>query len=217
MRGVARAAGSAGIAAAVLFLILLGTTFSYDPAAYSDPAKALAFAQEAKILRTVVGLSGVLSGIVLVIFFAGLGDRLAASAPVRAVVTRYFGILGGAALALGSLVDWAGISFLASFNDQVAAQHAWVALFALDAGIYGLTGAFMGLAVLAAGWAIVGTRVLSPTAGWLGILGAVIIVVGTVLAAILPTAEWVFVFYIAAGVLLLIWFGWTGMALRRGA
>jgi hypothetical protein len=208
---------TAGIAIAILFAILLGTTASYDPAAYSDPVRALAFAQQAGTLRTITGIAGVLAGIALVVFFAGLGDRLSTGAPVRALLAKYPGVIAGAALAFGSLVDWIGINSLASFKDQTAAQHAWVALFALDAGIYGLTGAFMGLAVLAAGWAIVGTRVLSPTAGWLGILGAVIIVVGTVLAAILPTAEWVFVFYIAAGVLLLIWFGWTGMALRRGA
>lgn len=215
MTAVSRAAGSAGFAAAILFVILLGTTFSYDPGAYNDPVKALAFAQQAKTLRAIVGLAGVLSGIVLVVFFAGLGERLAVGAPVRGMVTLYFGIIGGAALALGSLVDWAGMSFLASFKDQVAAQHAWVALFAFDAGIYGLTGVFMGIAVLAAGSAMIGTRVLSATAGWLGILGAAIIILGTILGAVLPTAEWVFVFYLAAGLLLLVWFGWTGLTLRR--
>lgn len=216
MTNVHRAAGTAGIAAAILFLILLGTTFSYDPGAYNDPVKALAFAQQAKGLRTIVGLSGVLSGIVLVIFFAGLGDRLTAAAPVRGMITRYFGIIGGAALALGSLVDWAGINFLASFKDQVAAQHAWVALFAFDAGIYALTGAFLGIAVLAAGSAMIGARLLSATAGWLGILAAATLFLGAVLQSFLPPdTQWLYAFYFVAGVLLEIWFAWTGLALRR--
>jgi hypothetical protein len=218
MTNVHRAAGTAGMLAALLFVILLGTTFTYDPAAYTDPARALAFAQQAKGLRTIAGISGVLSGIVLVIFFAGLADRLATTTPLRAMLTRNFGIIGAAALALGSLVDWAGISFLASFSDQVAAQHAWVALFAMDAGIYGLTGAFLGIAVLAAGSAMVGERLLSRNAGWVGIGAAAVIIVGTLLQAVLPPdTPWLFAFYIGAGILFLIWFAWTGTALRRAA
>lgn len=216
MTNVHRAAGTAGLAAALLFLILLGTTFTYDPAAYTDPVGALAFAQQAKGLRTIVGVTGVLSGIALVTFFAGLADRLAGTTPLRAMLTRNFGIIGAAALALGSLVDWAGINFLASFKDQTAAQHAWVAIFAIDAGVYGLTGAFMGIAVLAAGSAMVGERLLSRNAGWLAIAGAITILIGTLLQGILPAdTPWLFGFYIVAGVMLLIWFAWTGMALRR--
>lgn len=215
MTNVHRAAGTAGLAAALLVLVLLGTTFTYDPAAYTDPARALAFAQQAKGLRTIVGVAGVLSGIALVIFFAGLADRLAGTTPLRAMLTRNFGIIGAAALALGSLVDWAGINFLASFKDQTAAQHAWVAIFAIDAGVYGLSGAFMGIAVLAAGAAMVGEHLLNARAGWLGIAAAAVIVVGTVLQSVLPDAPWVFAFYIVGGVLLLIWFAWTGAALRR--
>jgi hypothetical protein len=217
MTNVHRAAGTAGMLTAVLFVILLGTTFTYDPAAYTDPARALAFAQQAKGVRTVAGIAGVLSGIVLVIFFAGLADRLAGTTPLRAMLTRNFGVIGAAALALGSLIDWAGISFLTSFKDQTAAQHAWVALFALDAGVYGLTGVFMGIAVLAAGSAMVGEHLLSARAGWLGIAAAAVIVVGTLLQSVLPEASWVFAFYLVAGILFLIFFAWTGSALRRAA
>lgn len=216
MTAVHRAAGTAGIVIAILFAILLGTTASYDPAAYSDPVRALAFAQQATPLRTITGIAGVLAGIALVVFFAGLGDRLSTGAPVRALLAKYPGVIAGAALAFGSLVDWIGINSLASFKDQTAAQHAWVAVFAVDAGIYGLTGIFIGLAVLAAGAAMVRERLVSATAGWLALTGAAVIILGTVLQGVLPAdTPWLFAFYVVGGVPVLIWFAWTGFALRR--
>ena len=216
MTSVQRAAGTAGLAVAVLFLILLGATAAYDPGAYNDPVRALAFAQQATGLRALVGTAGVLAGIALVIFFAGLGDRLGTGAPVRALLARYLGVIAGAALAFGSLVDWIGINSLASFKDQTAAQHAWVAIFAFDAGIYGLTGVFLGIAVLAAGAAMVRERLVSAAAGWLALVGAAVIVLWIVLQGVVPAdTTWLFAFYIVAGILLLIWFGWTGAALRR--
>jgi hypothetical protein len=216
MTTVHRAAGTAGIATAILFAILLSTTALYEPATYTDPVRALAFARQAGPLRTLAGLAGVLAGITLVVFFAGLGDRLGTGAPVRGLLARYLGVIAGAALAFGSLVDWIGINSLAAFKDQTAAQHAWVAILAFDAGIYGLTGVFLGIAVLAAGTAMVRERLVSAAAGWLALVGAAVIILGIVLQGVVPAdTPWLFAFYIVAGVLLLIWFGWTGAALRR--
>lgn len=212
-----RNGGTAGLVTAVLFLILLAVTFRYDPAAFTDPAKALTFASEQRALKAVVGLVSILSSIALILFFVGLANRLADRTPTRSEATLYFGVLGSAGLGIGSLLDWQGVAYLAGrmAGDQTAAYHAWLALAAASTAIYGFAGALFGASIIAAGWAVVSTGAMRKAIGWVGLLASAILVVGTILQAFVP-AESVFGnIYIVAGVLLLIWFAWTGVELRR--
>lgn len=216
MSSIQRNAGTAGILTAVFFLILLAVTFRYDPAAFTDPVKALTFASEQRALKAVVGLVSILSSIALILFFAGLANRLADRTPTRAQATLYFGILGAAGLGIGSLLDWQGVAYLAGrvASDQTAAYHAWLALAAASTAIYGFAGALFGASTIAASWAVVSAGAMRRAIGWLGLLASLVLVVGTILPALVPESSFDS-FYIAAGVLLLIWFAWTGIELRR--
>lgn len=216
MNTVQRNGGTAGLVTAVLFIVLLALTFRWDPAAFTDPARALAFATEQRTLKAVVGLVTALSSITLILFFAGLANRLSDRTPTRAQATLYLGVLGSAGLGMATLLDWQGVGYLAGrmAADQTAAYHAWLALTATSTAIYGFAGAFFGAAVIAAAWSVVSTGVMRPVIGWVGLAASLVLIVGTILQAA-ATGSSFDDFYMIAGVLLLIWFGWTGLELRR--
>ena len=165
-----------------------------------------------------MGLVSALSAVALVLFFVGLANRLADRTPTRAQATLYFGVLGAACLGIASMLDWQGVAYVAGrmAQDETAAQHAWLALAAASTGIYGFTGILFGASVIAASWAIVSVGAMRRTMGWLGLLASAIIVVATIAqafaAADSPVLGYV---YPLAGLLLLIWFAWTGVELRR--
>lgn len=218
MNSIQRTGGTAGIVAAALFVVLLATTFTYDPAAYSDPAKALEFAARQQGLRTVVGLAGVLAAVALVLFYAGLANRLRERTPARAQATYNFGVIGAVGLALGSLTDWLGIAYLVGYaaKDATAAQHAWVALTTVDIGFYGLAGLSLGISTIVAGWAVAQSGALRPATGWIAVVAGVIAFVATVAQAFVPpSSSVVFMAYLITGLLFLAWFGLAGSELRR--
>lgn len=65
-------------------------------------------------------------------------------------------------------------------------------------------------------WADIATGALRPAAGWIGILAAVVAIIGLVGQSVLPPeSSTIFVVYMAAGILFLIWFAWVGRELRR--
>jgi len=170
MNSMERNGGTAGIITAVLFLILLAVTFRYDPAVFTDPARALAFAAEQRGLKAFIGIVTLLSAVALMMFFVGLASRLADATPARGQATLYFGILGSAGLGIGAMLDWQGVGYLAgrAAADTTATQQAWLAVNAVSTAIYGFAGALFAAAVIAAGWAAVSTGVMPRLSGWAG-------------------------------------------------
>ena len=218
MSSIQRNAGTAGLLTAAIFLIALVMTFRIDPGAFTDPAKALAFASEQATLKAAVGLLITLSSIALILFFVGLANRLAERTPTRSQAALYFGVLGAAGLGIGTLLDWQGVAYLAGrvATDQTAAYSAFLALTAVSTAMYGFAGAFLGASVIAAGWATVSTGAMPRAIGWVGLLASIVLIVATIVQAFVPAESSFGFIYIVAGVLLLIWFGWTGVELRRG-
>lgn len=214
-----RTAGTAGLITAFLFILLLAASFGFDPKAFTDAEAALRMARERAALKAVVGVATTAAAASAILFFSGLGTMLASRAPTRGSAVRLFGAIGAAALALGTLNDWIGVGYLAGVaaKDQIAAQHGWVALMAVNAGAYSVAGFFIGAAVLATTWAVIGMRTLGRIVGWIGVTAAVAIVAAVVAqAGVAPDSPMLGAMYPISGGLLLLWFSCTGMALRRG-
>ncbi len=206
-----KTAGTAGVVAGIALAIgfVLFLTSGMTPAILGDPAQALdRFGKSGAYLRLISALF-VIAVAFAVVFITGFAARLRERTPTRAAATLYFGILGLAGHGLGALIFLTAIPAVVAYaaKDQVAASHAWVALYALDGATDGLGTLFAGLAFLMAGWAIVATKVLSTALGWVAIIAGVIGVI-TVLA---PQSE---VLFFASFVLPIVVLVWAGSALR---
>lgn len=208
-----RNAGTAGIVAAVLLavgVILFFSSGLADPQTAADPAKALAKIAESPSRRALTSIVFAVSLAFAAVFLAGLYSRLREKAPTRAAAMLYFGLFGLAGFLFISMVQWLGGNHLASYvaKDQVAASHAYVALYAITQGANGLGNAFIGASLAIAGWAIIGTGALPATIGWVGVVGGVL----TVIAVFAPTSNVVF---LASTVLSVVYLYWAGSQLRR--
>jgi hypothetical protein len=208
-----RGAGVAGILAAValagefLFFSLSG----FQQAAFSDPDSAITFLRDrGGYVRTAVlfGAAGV--GLTL-LFLSGLAERLRSRTPLLSVATLYFGIVGNVGDGLVALSFWIGIPILVSLagQERTAAQGALAAFGALTGGYQGFGNLFLGLSLLAAGWAAASRRAL-PRA-----LGAIAVVAGvaSVASVLFANAQVGFVLALA---LVIVFRIWAGLELYRG-
>ena len=213
MSTLQRNAGTAGIVAAVLLVvgvILFFSTGLADPQTAADPAKALPKIAESKSSRALTSITFAVALAFAAVFLAGLYTRLREKAPTRAVAMLYFGLWGLFGFLLLSMIQWLGGNHLAAYvaKDQVAASHAYVALYAITQGANALGNAFIGASLAIAGWAIIGTGALPATIGWVGAVGGVL----TVVAVFAPTSNVVF---LASILLTVIYLFWAGSQLRK--
>lgn len=198
----------AGIALAIAFLMFV--TSGAAPSTFADPAKALDFvAKNTARLRLSIALSLITIAFASV-FLAGLAARLRDKTPTRATAVLYLGVLGLVGHAIGSMLFGTSAPMVAAYaaKDQVAASHAWVAIFAIDGAADGLGSLFIGLSTLMAGWAITSAKALSTTLGWYGELAGVV----GVAAYLWPSDPLMMASFVAP----IIWLIWAGSALRKG-
>ncbi len=205
-------AGTAGIIAGIALAVgfVLFATSGLTPDILTDPAKGLAYVgSNGGRLRLMMAFFLLGTGFATV-FLAGLAGKLHERTPTRASATLYLGIVGIAGHGLGALIFWSALPALAMYaaNDQVAAQHAWVSVMAMDGAADGVGTLFVALSTLLAAWAIIAEKALSATLGWFGALTGIV----GLLAFLITGNEALF----AAGVVLpAIWLIWAGSTLRR--
>ncbi len=212
MNTLQRNAGTAGVVSAVMLALLFVLFFNsgLDFQSINDPGKALPTFAKSQGRWIVVGIAGVLGSAFAILFTAGLYLKLRDGAPTRAATVLLLAVLGSTGFALNSLLIWLGGLYLAAraAADQIAATHAYIAVTAVSLGLTGLGNAFVGAALVIAGWAISATKALSTGLGWLGIVAGII----TVLLLFAPTSS---VLNLASFVLIIVWLAWAGTELRR--
>ncbi len=206
-----RNAGTAGIVAAVLLLVLfflVGST-GVNLMAPGDPAQTLAaFTQKAGSWMP-IGLAGALASAFAAIFLAGLSSRLHDKAPTRSRAVLYFGLIGLSAHALGSLILWLGGATLTTFaaKDSTAAVPAWIAMTSVLAGLNGAGHGFSGASAAIAGWAIIQTGAMKTVIGWVALAAGVFSILGVFAPAAMPVL-------LLSFLLAIVWLAWGGSALR---
>ncbi|HTD48789.1 MAG TPA: DUF4386 family protein [bacterium] len=207
-----RNGGTAGIVGAVLLVLFLILTMAMgmDPHTAGDPAQALAMIAMKRGLWRLVGIVGTLAAAFGIVFTIGLSNRLKEDAPTRASTFLYFATVGLGGYALSSLMQWKGGLQLADYavNDQVGGGQAWLALHAATGGAQVLGNAFVGAALLIAGWAVIETAALNPIAGWVGVIAGLLSLAGVAASASFPVFLGTIVFDV-------IWLAWAGVELRR--
>ena len=211
MDAMQRNGGTAGLVSAALLVLLfiLFLPAGLDPQTAADPAKALPLITAKRGVFAGVGIVATLAAAVATVFAIGLSGRLRDRAPTRASTYLYLAILGLGGHALGAVTLWQGGGHLADYTatDQVGASHAWVALSAMISGINTFGDAFTGGSFLIGAWAIIDTGAVNRTAGWVGLLAGVLIILGIFAKA--P------VVMLASIILVIIWLVWVGSELRR--
>ncbi len=178
--GIAGIAAGIGLAVEACFFAASGWT----PEAFAVPRTAVAYlATGGDELRAAV-FAGFWNLACATLFFAALAARLGAAAPSRGAATLVFAIVGIAAHGLVPVSLWLGVPAVVgtAAGSPEAAATAWSGFSLVLAGAGGLGSLFMGLAMLAAGWAVVGTRMLAAGAGWAGILAGLAAVVSVAAA-----------------------------------
>jgi len=190
---------------AVLFILVL--TGGFTPQVAADPARALSFIKASGGRWLLTGVLGALGTLLAVVFTAGLYRALRDKAPTRAHAVLLLGVLGSGGYALSSLAQWVGGAQVAASTDAVAASHAWVAVNAMVSTFGAFGNAFVGAALLAAGWAITSTRALSSGVGWLAYISGIVTLLG-----LFTTTPLVF---LGSFALIIIWLAWAGWEMRR--
>jgi hypothetical protein len=203
--------GTAGLVAAALLALgfILFMTTGLDPQSAMNPEKALPFIAQQGGRWAMANIAFALTAALSVLFVAGLASRLREKAPTRSAALLYFAIIGLASYALTSLVQWHGGGQVARYMaaDQVAANHAWVAVAAVARGLDSLGNGFVGAAEVITGWAITATGVLPAGVGWLALATGVVTFLQLFIGA-----PWLFFVGI---ILTVLWLAWTGNELRR--
>ncbi len=211
MNALQRNAGIAGYVAAVLLALFVVLNFNAPntDTTFSDPAKTLAFISGNRWLWRAINIAGLLVAGVSVLFAAGLWSRLREPAPTRATVGLYLALIGLGGYALANLILWKGGVNMAALTtrDQVAANHAWLALHFAARSAVDVGNAFVGAALLLFGWSIIGTKAMPSAIGWVGVLGGIL-----TLVTIIPLSVFL---DLASSVVIIIWLAWAGSNLRR--
>ncbi|MGH7753317.1 MAG: DUF4386 family protein, partial [Gemmatimonadales bacterium] len=204
-----RNAGTAGLAAGVLLIVLMGLFFTLGlrPEEFGDPTKALQITRDKGTQVAGIAVVGGITTALGILLAAGLAARLRDLAPTRAAAQFYYAVVGLSALALDGTIRWIGATVLATMSDQAAAGPAYVALNAVGAGISGFGNAFTGASLIVVGWAILSTRALPTVLGWVGVLAGVV----TAATAVVPPGP----LFLLSFVLTIVWLLWAGSALRR--
>ncbi len=206
-----RNAGTAGLAAGVLLIVLMGLIFTLGlrPEEFGDPAKALALSRDKGTQVAAIAIVGAATSALGILLAAGLAARLRDRAPTRATAQLYYAVIGLTALTLDANIRWLGGAVLTGMSDQTVAASAYVALNAVGMGIAGLGNGFTGASLLLVGWAILSTRALPTVLGWVGVLAGVV----TAATTVLPPGP----LFLLSFVLTIVWLLWAGSALRRPA
>ena len=212
MDSLQRNGGTAGILSAVflalLFMIFLSTGLRAE--AIADPAKVLPYIAQNTARWKTVGLAGVLGVGFAVVFTAALYSRLRDRAPTRATAMLYLVLIGLGAFGISSLLGLAGAPRIAALaaSDPVAANHAYVAFYAVTQGLDAAGNGFTGAGTMLAGWAILATAALSPLIGWLAVVTGIL----GVLLVFSPASPLLF---LGSFILTIVWLAWAGFALRQ--
>ena len=175
MHPAPRAAGVAGVLAGIGLAIefALFTASGWTPTTFSHPDRALAFLQTGGTLLRAAGFVGILNLALAVLWVAGLAASLTHGARTRATATLYLALVGMAGHALVPVGLWLAVpAFLElATRDAPASAGGWSGFAALLSAAGGVGYLFGGLALLAAGSAIVARRTGSATLGWVGLVG----------------------------------------------
>lgn len=207
-----QSAGTAAIVAGILLAILfvLYVTSGATMETFADPAMALPYVAQQSGRMRAIALLAMATVALAVIFTAGFAGKLRDRTPTRATGVLYFGLLGLAGHGLGAVVFWSGLPTLVAraAADQVAANHAWVAVNALTTSLDGFGNLFVGLSILLAGWAVTaGGGGLSAMLGWYGVVAGGV-------TALATFASGVPLVMMGSFVLPIVWLLWAGNALR---
>lgn len=210
-----QSAGTAGIVAGIILAVLfvLYITSGATMETFVDPATALPFFTRESGRVQAIALLAMAIVAPAAIFIAGFAAKLRDQTPTRATGVLYLGLLGLTGHGLGAVLFWSGLPTLVSRAgmDQVAANHAWVAVNALSTTLDGFGNLFVGLSILLAGWAVTaGGGGLSPALGWYGVVAGVV----TALATLAPGVE---IVMMGSFVLPIVWLLWAGNALRTAS
>jgi len=211
MERLPRYSGTAGIISAFLLLLflILGFVVPGTGATFADPVRTLTFIAQNRWEWRIANLLTALVAGLAVVFTAGLRNRLREPAPTRAMLVLYTALIGLGGYALASFILWKGGNAMASYlaKDQVAATHAWLALHFAARGAADVGNAFVGVALILAGWAIAETGAITRSTGRLGIVTGLM-----TLVVIVPLARWI---ELVQAVLTIAWLAWTGSELRK--
>src|SRR5437867_7167509 len=190
MERLPRYSGTAGIISAFLLLLflILGFVVPGTGATFADPVRTLTFIAQNRWEWRIANLLTALVAGLAVVFTAGLRNRLREPAPTRAMLVLYTALIGLGGYALASFILWKGGNAMASYlaKDQVAATHAWLALHFAARGAVAVGNAFVGVALILAGWAIAETGAITRSAARLGIVTGLM-----TRAALVPLGRWI--------------------------
>jgi len=210
MQDIQRNGGTAGfIAAACLALLfILFISSGMDMQAMMDPGKALPAMGQKSGLFAAIGVLGLLAAGFGIVFTFGIWSRLREKSPTRAVASLGFAFVGLMSHATASGLLWQGGALLGALygKDQAMAGAAWAAVGAVNQGLMATANAFTGSAVLVAGWAIVDTKVMNATLGWVAVAAGILQIL-QLFSSSMPL--------LGLGLLgAIIWLAWGGSQLR---
>lgn len=212
-------AGLAGILAGIGLAVELALfmTSGWTPETFGDPAAALAFLQGSGTHLRAAALVGAINLVFTTVLVAGLAARLQATTPTRAAATLYFGLIGIGAHGLVPLGLWLGVPMFVelAYRDQQAAANAWGGFAAFLSGAGGLGYLFLGLSMLATGWAAVSEKALPVFLGWVGLVAGAASVVN-VLAAETPVDALASAAFLPALLFSIVFRVWAGYELWKG-
>ncbi len=212
-----RAVGIAGILAGVglAFEFVFFSISGFGQATFNNPATAMTFLRDHGSFVRIAVLFGAFGIVVTLIFVAGLADKLKGRTPTLAAAILLFGIVGNVGDGLVALSFWTGIPTYVSLSadNLSAAESSWPAFATLSSGYQAFGNLFLGLSVLATGWAILSRRQLPLALGVIATLAGLAALISA-LASDGPLGFFGF----ATSILMVIIFRiWTGIALLRGS
>jgi hypothetical protein len=211
MNPLARNGGTAGYVAAALlaFVVMFSFFIPKIGATFGNPLETLTFIGANLWLWRGTSMLGILAAAFGVLFTVGLWSRLRERAPSRAAAALALELIGLAGYALSSLIMWKGGIAMASYaaKDPAAAATAWLALRYAARAATDLGHAFVGAALIIAGWAMVATGAMRRTVGYVAVLTGVFTIL-----AIFPLSA---ILDLAGAVLTVVWLAWAGGELRR--
>ncbi|WP_298329076.1 DUF4386 family protein [Haloactinopolyspora sp.] len=170
----AKIAGWSGIVAGLGLAVegALWTLSGWTADTFTDPASAIDFLREDGAMLRAAVFVGLLNLVFAVVFVAGLAGRIRGRAPIAAAATLWFGMIGIALHLIVPFGHWYGVpAFVdAADRDATAAQSAWTAFTVVLDAAGGAANLFLGLSMLAAGWAAVARRALPAGFGWVALI-----------------------------------------------
>lgn len=214
----ARVAGAAGVLAGVGLVVegAFWTGSGWTPETFADPSGAVAFVVDNGVMIQGAVFAGMLNLVFTAVFVAGLASRLR-TVPTAAAATLYLGLIGVTAHALVPAALWFAMPSFADLASAApaVAPAAWGGFAAFIAGAGGAGSLFLGLSVLATGWAGVAGGVLPKVLGWVAVLAGAasvltVLTVGTPVAAIGEAS------YFPSLLLVIVFRLWGGLELWRG-